>query len=129
MSTQPPSRTKFYLDKKNGKIMGVCAGIADYTGVDPTLIRLGWAVFLLCMGPVAIMSYFLTGWIAPAKPSEFYESDPQQQQFWQGVRSNPSRSARDIHSRFRDIDRRLADIEHYVTIENRSLAREIEQLR
>jgi phage shock protein C len=129
MSTQPPSRTRFYLDKKNGKIMGVCAGIADYTGVDPTLIRLGWAVFLMCMGPIAIMSYFLTGWIAPTKPSEFYEADPEQRQFWQRVRSNPSRSARDIHSRFRDIDRRLADIEHYVTTENRSLAREIEQLR
>ena len=27
-------RTKFYRDKINGKIMGVCAGIADYTGVD-----------------------------------------------------------------------------------------------
>ncbi len=29
MSTQPPSRTKFYLDKRNGKMMGVCAGLAD----------------------------------------------------------------------------------------------------
>ena len=129
MSTQPPSRTRFYLDKRNGKICGVCAGIADYTGVDPTLIRLGWAVFLICMGPVAIFTYFLTSWVAPTKPAEFYEVDAEHRQFWQGVRSNPSRSARDIHSRFRDIDRRLADIEHYVTTENRSLAREIEQLR
>ena len=48
---------------------------------------------------------------------------------WQGVRTSPSRTARDIKSRFRDIDRRLAQVEHYVTIENRSLAREIEQLR
>jgi phage shock protein C len=129
MSAYPPSQTRFYLDKKNGKISGVCAGIADYTGVDPTLIRLGWAIFLLCMGPVAIVAYFLTSWIAPTKPGELYEVDPEQRRFWQGVRSNPSRTARDIHSRFRDIDRRLADIEHYVTIENRSLAREIEQLR
>ena len=29
----------------------------------------------------------------------------------------------------REIDRRLADVESYVTTENRSLAREIEQLR
>ncbi|MES2988040.1 MAG: PspC domain-containing protein, partial [Pseudomonadota bacterium] len=28
------SRTKFYLDKQNGKIMGVCAGLADYTGIE-----------------------------------------------------------------------------------------------
>jgi phage shock protein C len=129
MSTQPPSRTKFYLDKRNGKIMGVCAGIADYTGVDPTLVRLGWFVLLAFLGPVALAIYFVTGWVAPRKPDQFYEVDPEQQRFWQDVRTSPSRTARDIHSRFRDIDRRLADIEHYVTTENRSLAREIEELR
>jgi phage shock protein C len=41
----------------------------------------------------------------------------------------PSKLARDIRSRFKDLDRRLADIESYVTTENRTLAREIEQLR
>ena len=42
-------RTKFYRDKINGKIMGVCAGIADYTGVDVLWVRLG-AVALTLMG-------------------------------------------------------------------------------
>jgi phage shock protein C len=129
MSIQPPSRTKFYLDKRNGKIAGVCAGIADYTGVDPTLVRLGFFILLAFLGPLAVMIYFATAWIAPRKPEQFYEVDAEQQRFWQGVRTSPSRTARDIHSRFREIDRRLADIEHYVTTENRSLAREIEQLR
>jgi len=45
------------------------------------------------------------------------------------VRASPARAARDIRSRFKDMDRRLADIESYVTTENRTLAREIEQLR
>ena len=129
MSTQPPSRTKFYLDKRNRKIMGVCAGIADYTGFDPTLVRLGWFILLAFLGPVAVAIYLVTGWVAPAKPPEFYEVDAEQRQFWQGMRTSPSRTARDIHSQFRSIDRRLADIEHFVTTENRSLAREIEQLR
>ena len=34
---QPPSRTRFYRDKRNGKVMGICAGIADYTGFDISL--------------------------------------------------------------------------------------------
>ena len=34
-------RTKFYKDKQNAKWSGVCAGIADYTGIDVTLVRLG----------------------------------------------------------------------------------------
>jgi phage shock protein C len=67
--------------------------------------------------------------VAQDRPRELADSDPEETKFWQGVRQSPSRSARDIKSRFRDIDRRLAQIEHYVTIENRSLAREIEQLR
>ena len=36
---QPASRTRFYRDKRNGKINGMCAGIADYTGVDVNLVR------------------------------------------------------------------------------------------
>ncbi len=36
--------TKFYLDKQNAKWMGVCAGIADYTGIDVTVIRIGMVV-------------------------------------------------------------------------------------
>lgn len=129
MSTQPPSRTGFYLDKKNGKVMGVCAGLADYTGFDVTLIRILLILGIFMGGGALIPVYFITGWIAKDKPREFQDSNPEEQKFWQGVRTSPSRSARDIKSRFRDIDRRLAQIEHYVTIENRSLAREIEQLR
>ena len=36
-----PRRTKFYLDKQNKKWLGVCSGIADYTGLDVTLVRIG----------------------------------------------------------------------------------------
>lgn len=129
MSTQPPSRTKFYLDKKNGKVMGVCAGLADYTGFDVTLVRILMVLGVFMGGGALIPVYFIAGWIAQDKPRELQDSDPEEQKFWQGVRSSPSRTARDIRSRFRDIDRRLAQVEHYVTIENRSLAREIEQLR
>ncbi len=129
MSTQPPSRTNFYLDKKHGKVMGVCAGLADYTGFDVTLVRILLILGIFMGGGALIPIYFIAGVVAKDKPREIRDSDPEDQKFWQGVRQSPSRTARDIKSRFRDIDRRLAQIEHYVTIENRSLAREIEQLR
>ncbi len=129
MSTQPPSRTKFYLNKRAGKVMGVCAGLADYTGFDVTLVRVLFVAAIIMGGGALIPVYFLTGWLADDEPRELRESDPEEKKFWQNVRASPSRSARDIKSRFRDIDRRLAEIEEYVTVENRSLAREIEQLR
>ena len=129
MSTQPPSRTKFYLDKRNGKVMGVCSGIADYTGFDVTLIRIMLIAGILIGGGALIPVYFIAGWIADDQPRELAVENREEQKFWQGVRASPTRTARDIRSRLRDVDRRLADIESYVTTENRSLAKEIERLR
>ena len=122
-------RTRFYLDKMNAKWSGVCAGIADYTGIDVTLVRVGVIGLTFLTGPWTIPAYFITAWMAPRKPVELYARNPEEQKFWQGVRANPRRTARDVRSRFRDIDRRLADMETYVTSSNSRLAREIEELR
>jgi len=126
---QPASRTRFYRDKENGKLMGVCAGIADYTGFDVALVRICFLAAVFMSGGSVLPFYFIAGWVAPTKPRELDYRGAEDRQFWQGVRASPTRAARDIRSRFKDIDRRLADIESYVTTENRSLAREIEQLR
>ena len=58
-----------------------------------------------------------------------YGENPEEKKFWQGVRASPRRTARVVRSRFREIDRRLADVEASVTSSNSRLAREIEQLR
>jgi phage shock protein C len=128
-SAPPASRTRFYRDKRNGKVMGICAGIADYTGFDVTLVRICMIAALFISSGSILPIYLIAGWITPVKPHELEYADREERQFWQGVRASPARSAREIRSRFKDIDRRLADIESYVTTENRSLAREIEQLR
>lgn len=127
--SQPPSRTRFYIDKRHGKVMGVCAGIADYTGVDVTIVRIGLVAAIVLGAGALLPVYFIAGWIAEDQPREVAAETKDERKFWQGVRASPSQSARDIRGRMREIDRRLADIEQYVTTENRSLAREIEQLR
>ena len=105
-------RTKFYLDKQNKKWLGVCAGIADYTGIDVTVVRIGF-VLRHHVGRLRqmLLAYWIIAWMAPKKPNELYDSDPEQKKFWQGVRANPRRATRDVRARFRDIDRRLADVE------------------
>lgn len=125
-----PRRTRFYLDKRNKKVMGVCAGIADYTGIDVTFVRV--AMLLLAVfatGGFGFLAYFLIGWLANDKPREFDYEDREDRRFWQKVRARPGHSIRDVRSSFRDIDRRLADIETHVTSQNRRLADEIEALR
>lgn len=129
LSAQPASRTRFYRDKRNGKLLGVCAGIADYTGFDVTLVRICFLAAIFMSGGSILPFYFIAGFVSPTKPRSLELRDSEEQHFWQGVRASPTRAARDIRSRFKDIDRRLADIESYVTTENRSLANEIEQLR
>ena len=126
---QVPSHTNFYRDKRNGKVMGVCAGISDYTGLDVSLVRIMVVAAVFMSGGSVLPLYFIAGFIANDKPRELVSENVEDQRFWQGVRASPTRTARDIRSRMRDIDRRLADIESYVTTENRSLAKEIEQLR
>ncbi len=125
-----PRRTRFYLDKRNKKVMGVCAGIADYTGIDVTFVRV--AMLLLAVfatGGFGFLAYVLIGWLANDKPREFDYEDREDRRFWQKVRARPGHSIRDVRSSFRDIDRRLADIETHVTSQNRRLADEIEALR
>jgi phage shock protein C len=123
------THTKFYLDKINAKWKGVCAGIADYTGVNVLWVRLG-AVMLTLMGgfPWTLIAYFIAAWMADKKPMHLY-SNPEEQKFWQGVRQSPARTSKDIRQRFRAIDHRLADIEMYYTSNNKVLADEIESLR
>lgn len=123
-------RTKFYLDKRNARFLGVCSGIADYTGIDAVWVRVG-AVLLTIVGgfPWTVLAYFITAWIADNKPREFYDMDADEEKFWQGVRAKPRATVRDVRSRFRDIDRRLADIETLYTSSSSRLAREIDELK
>ncbi|HEX7740909.1 MAG TPA: PspC domain-containing protein [Sphingobium sp.] len=55
----------FTLDRRNGKIMGVCAGLSNRTGYDVTLIRIALVLLTLCaLGPIGLVAYLLAGWLA-----------------------------------------------------------------
>jgi len=56
---------RFLINRSDAKVMGVAAGIADYTGVDPTIVRLAIVALTLITGPVMIFFYVLTGLLAP----------------------------------------------------------------
>ncbi|MES2903356.1 MAG: PspC domain-containing protein [Pseudomonadota bacterium] len=55
---------RFLLNREQGKVMGIAAGLADWTGIDVLFIRLGLIVGTLFTGPVLILLYILTGWLA-----------------------------------------------------------------
>ncbi len=127
-SRPAPSRTKFYLDKVRGKWLGVCAGIADYTGIDVLWIRLAAIISTFAIFPFNLITYLVIAWMSDNKPAGLYD-DAVDAKFWQGVRSNTSGSAKDVRSKLRDIDRRIADIEAHYVSSNRRLAEEIDALK
>ena len=55
---------RFLLNQSKSKVMGVCAGLADWLGVDVLAVRLAVIIATLVTGPLAIVFYILTGWLA-----------------------------------------------------------------
>ena len=55
---------KMVRSENNKKICGVCAGIADYFEVDPTIVRLIWALLVLVWG-TGLLAYFVAALVLP----------------------------------------------------------------
>lgn len=60
------NKKRLYRSETNVKIAGVCAGIAEYFEIDPTLVRLGWIIFTL-MGGAGIIGYFIAWIVIPKR--------------------------------------------------------------
>ena len=112
---------KFYLNRRNGKVMGVCAGISDFTGWDPTLIRVGLVlVTLLGLFPWTVIAYFVAALIAKdaAPGTDAREGMPRLKT-----------STAELRDSMRNIDHRMAEVETFVASPNTRLAQEIDSLR
>lgn len=54
---------------EQGKILaGVCGGLGEYFNVDPTIIRVAWA--LLAATGTGLLAYIICALVIPAKPVE-----------------------------------------------------------
>ncbi|MCC3861672.1 envelope stress response membrane protein PspC [Pseudemcibacter aquimaris] len=126
-NSKPPKYKKLYLDKQNAKISGVCAGIADYFGIDPMVVRIATVIIGLFGGGLILVGYILLAIFLDAKPVDMFESK-REGEFWKGVRTEPSNTVRDVRHKFRDIERRLRAAEAHVTSPSYNLHREINDL-
>nr|WP_325259665.1 PspC domain-containing protein [uncultured Oscillibacter sp.] len=55
---------RLYKISEGKMVDGVCGGIAEYFGLDPTLVRLGWVIFS-AMGGSGILAYIICAVIMP----------------------------------------------------------------
>ena len=58
---------KLYKIEEGKKLDGVCGGIAEYLSIDPTLIRLIWALVTLGTAGVGVVGYIICAIIMPKK--------------------------------------------------------------
>ncbi len=58
---------KLYRSTTDKKIDGVCGGVAEYFGIDATIVRLIWALLILCAS-VGFWAYIVCAFVIPEKP-------------------------------------------------------------
>ena len=62
---------KLYRNTSNKMIAGVSSGLAEYIGIDPTVVRLIWA--LIGLTGAGILAYLVAALIIPEKPSNIID--------------------------------------------------------
>lgn len=62
---------RLYRSRKDRIIAGVAGGIADYLGIDPTIVRVLWVIALLIpmTAPVALLLYVALALLMPEAPA------------------------------------------------------------
>ena len=63
---------KLYRSKTDKKIAGVCGGLAKYLNIDPTVIRLIWAIVVVC-GGAGLLAYLICALVIPEEPGYIEE--------------------------------------------------------
>ena len=117
------SRGKFRLNRHDGKIMGVCAGLSDHFDIDATLVRVAMVLALILTFPVAGFAYLVVGLVADGGHSG-HRFDERAH-----APRLTERSVEETRARMRDLDARMQAIETYATSSNVMLAKEIDELR
>jgi len=117
---------RLFRDKENAMIAGVCAGIAEYFGLNRKGVRL--ATFLLILFPpffaFIVISYIVLAIVLPVKPGNLFENT-EQAEFWRGVSNAPSDVFGALRHRFRELNHRLEKMEAFVTSKEFEIDREL----
>jgi phage shock protein C len=117
---------RLYRDREHAMLAGVCAGIAEYFGLNRKGLRLV-TVLLMLIPPFfafVLISYLILAIVLPAKPADLYETE-EQASFWRDVNNAPSDLFGSLSHRFRELNLRLERMEAYVTSKEFQMDREL----
>jgi phage shock protein C len=113
--TRPePSWRRLYRNPRRGWLAGVCAGLADYCGLTPGVVRVLTLISLMIFTVPTFIAYVVAAMVLERRP-ETMQGTREEEAFWRSVRLEPSRTARDLARKFQDMERRLRAAEAKVT--------------
>lgn len=117
---------RLYRDRENAMLAGVCAGIAEYFGLNRKGVRLVTALSILFPPFFAFVaiSYVILAIVLPVKPTDLYENK-EQAEFWRGVSNAPADVFGSLSHRFRELNLRLERMEAFVTSKEFEIDREL----
>ena len=121
------SRYRLYRDTEHGILAGVCAGIADYVGVERIVIRLAFVVALVFFIVPAALAYIVLAIALPKRPPALYRSE-EEATFWRGVATAPDDTLTGLRRRFGDLETRIRAMERQVTSGEHDLRRKFRDL-
>ncbi len=100
---------------RDGKIAGVCSGIAEHFSTSPFWIRLIALVILFATGIwPAVIIYFIAAAIMKPAPVRPFESESESE-FYDAYVSVPKYTIHHIYEKFKNLDRRIQQMEDTVT--------------
>ena len=121
------TRYRLWRDRDHGIIAGVCAGIADYIGVEPIVVRLVTVLGLIFFFPPTIVAYVILAVALRPKPPALYTS-PDEEAFWRGVGTAPADTLHSLRRKFADFEARLGQMESQVASGDFELHRQFRNL-
>lgn len=122
-----PNPNRLFRNTREGKLGGVCAGIADFFNVDAALVRIGWVVGLFLFTPVFLFGYLVLCLILKQRPPHLFET-PEDEKFWRSVTTRPDQTLSALRARFRQIDQKISTMEGYVASNEYNLNRQFRDL-
>ena len=126
--TYSPNPKRLYRSRDK-VIAGVCGGLAERMGWDPTIVRITFAVLFFTGILSAVFIVYIVIWaITPVAPYRPRHLSPDEERFWRSVSDRPAETFSNIRYKFKDMDDRLARMERSVTSEEWKLKREFRDL-
>ena len=121
------TRHRLWRNTDRGMLAGVCAGIADYIGVEPIVVRLAAVLGLIFFFPPTIAAYIILAIVLRPKPPALY-AGPDEEAFWRGVGTAPADTLHSLKRKFADLEARLGHMESEVASGDFELHREFRNL-